>query len=197
MNLLIVGQKWLGAEVLAKLSCSDRVTAATSSENDRVYTRAIELGIPASVHGDALTAAEVPEKTDLIVCAHAHCFITPEAIASARYGAISYHPSLLPLHRGRDAIRWAIHMRDRVTGGTVYWMDEGVDTGPIAAQETCFILPGDTPETLWKRDLGPLGIRLLAQVINDVRNGNIIRLPQQEAAATREPSFNTRSLRLE
>jgi len=40
--------------------------------------------------------------------------------ARARVAAIGYHPSLLPLHRGRDALRWTIRDGDRVTGGSVY-----------------------------------------------------------------------------
>ena len=60
--------------------------------------------------------------------------------ARFRLGVLAYHPSLLPAHRGRDATRWAIHMLERVTGGTVYWMDDGVDTCPLEAQDFCHIL---------------------------------------------------------
>lgn len=45
-----------------------------------------------------------------------------------------YHPSLLPLHRGQDAVEAATG-GDKVTGGTVFHLDEGFDTGPIAFQD--------------------------------------------------------------
>ena len=48
--------------------------------------------------------------------AHSHDFIGRKTRALSRLGALGYHPSLLPLHRGRDAIRWAVHMRVRCLG---------------------------------------------------------------------------------
>ena len=41
-------------------------------------------------------------------------------------------------------------MGDAITGGTVYWMDDGADTGPIAAQDWCHIQPGDDAKKLWR-----------------------------------------------
>jgi hypothetical protein len=60
---------------------------------------------------------------------------------------------------GLDAINWTRAMGDPITGGTAYWMDDGTDTGPIEVQDWCFIRPDDTPQSLWKRDLGPMGVR--------------------------------------
>ena len=84
----------------------------------------------------------------MIVAAHAHTFIPASVRDRARHGAVAYHPSLLPRHRGRDAVRWAIHMGDAVAGGTVYRMVDRVDAGPILAQDWCWIRPGDTPADL-------------------------------------------------
>ena len=42
-------------------------------------------------------------------------------------------------------------MGDRVTGGSVYWLTKGVDCGPVAAQDWCFVRPDDDPESLWRR----------------------------------------------
>jgi len=131
----------------------------------------------------------VPLGVDLIVAAHCHCFITPGALAAARLGAIGYHPSLLPRHRGRDAIRWALHMHEQVTGGTVYWMNERADSGPIAAQGWCHIRPDDTPDALWRRELAPMGLRLIGEVLAEIAWGMITAVPQDEALATWEPAF--------
>lgn len=196
MQLMIVGQKWLGAEVLKMaLEAGHTVSAvAAPAADDRLYQAAIEAGVPALIAAKRLTADQVPLATSLIVCAHAHCFIDPGARKAATLGAIGYHPSLLPRHRGRDAIRWALHMHDAVTGGTVYWLDDGADTGPIAAQAWCHIRRSDTPEALWRRELGPMGIRLLRRVLGDIEDGRIIRTAQDESVASWEPAFSRPSL---
>lgn len=130
----------------------------------------------------------------LLSNAHAHCYISAEARARASIGTIGYHPSLLPRHRGRDAVRWAVHMREPVTGGTVYWMDDGADTGPIALQDWCLIRPADDAAMLWRRELGPMGVRLLLQAINLADQGRLAAVPQDEALATWEPRFKAASL---
>lgn len=138
---------------------------------------------------EELTTAAVPVRTDLIVAAHNQRFIPPAVLAAARLGGISYHPSLLPLHRGRDAIHWTIRDHDRVAGGTVYWLDDRVDGGPIAAQDWCVVRPDDTPSTLWRRELFPMGLRLFDRVLGDILCGRAQRQAQDEALATWEPAI--------
>ena len=59
----------------------------------------------------------------------------PEFIATPRLGTLGYHPTLLPAMRGRAALGWTILLDVRETGGTLFWMDDGVDSGDIAAQQ--------------------------------------------------------------
>jgi methionyl-tRNA formyltransferase len=59
----------------------------------------------------------------------------PELRRSARLGTLGYHPTLLPKMRGRAALAWTIILACERTGGTLFWLDEGVDSGAIAAQE--------------------------------------------------------------
>ena len=66
-------------------------------------------------------------------------------------GAICYHPSLLPRHRGASAINWAIIQGDRETGITWFWPDKGIDTGPILLQRSEPIRPEDTAASLTER----------------------------------------------
>lgn len=128
--------------------------------------------------------------TDLIVCVHAHVFVSERARDRTRLGGIGYHPSLLPRHRGRDAVRWTIHMGDEVTGGTVYWLSNRVDAGPMAAQDWCWVRPDDDASSLWRRELFPMGVKLLLETMRDLEQGRVIRAPQNEANATWEPSWN-------
>jgi methionyl-tRNA formyltransferase len=80
-------------------------------------------------------------------------------------------------------------MGDVVAGGTVFWLSDAVDAGEIAAQHWCWIRPDDTAETLWRRELAPMGVRLLQRVLQDVDRGVLIRVPQDPTLATWEPSW--------
>lgn len=136
-----------------------------------------------------LRAHHVPDDTDIVLAAHSHAFIGRKTRARARVAAIGYHPSLLPLHRGRDAIRWTIRDGDRVTGGSVYHLTERTDAGPIAAQEHVLIPPDSTPATLWREHLAPLGVRLVLRVVNDLAHGVHIEVEQDESLARWEPAM--------
>lgn len=196
MRVMIVGQKWLAAELLRLcLARGDDVAAVSAPRmDDRLAALATAEGIPVCQVPKRLTGEWVPAGVDVLLCANAHVFVTAEARGKARLGALGYHPSLLPRHRGRDAIRWALHMGDVVTGGTVYWLDDGADTGPIAAQDWCWVEPGDTPESLWRRVLGPMGLRLFDQVLAALDTGAVPSASQVTRMATWEPSFNAGKL---
>lgn len=196
MRVMIVGQKWLAAELLRLcLARGDDVVAVSAPRmDDRLAALATAEGIPVCQVPRRLTGEWVPAGVDVLLCANAHVFVTAEARGKARLGALGYHPSLLPRHRGRDAIRWALHMSDVVTGGTVYWLDDGADTGPIAAQDWCWVEPGDTPEALWRRVLGPMGLRLFSEVLAALDTGAVPSASQDARMATWEPSFNPSKL---
>lgn len=140
-----------------------------------------------------LRAELVPDDTDVILAAHSHAFIGRATRGRARW-SIGYHPSLLPVHRGRDAIRWTIRDRDRVTGGTVYHLTDRVDGGPIAAQDWCHVPPGCTPAELWREALAPMGVRLIRHVLGDLTAGRVVWRTQDEACATWEPSMDAAPL---
>jgi methionyl-tRNA formyltransferase len=194
--LFIAGQKAFGETVYRMVKArGDEIAGvcapvlnSSGKYRDRLRAAAEDDGVLWLPSG-SLKANTLPEDVDLIICAHSHDFISRKTRLRAKLGAIGYHPSLLPLHRGRDAIRWAIHAGDKVTGGSVYWLTDNVDAGPIAAQSHVFIQPGDTPEELWRRDLFPLGVRLFVRVLSDLSEGRIVRIPQAKGCATWEPSF--------
>lgn len=196
MKVMIIGQKWLAAEVLALCSRHGHevVAVAAPSGQDRLAVAAAALGVPVVTAAGRLDPESVPDGVDLLICAHAHAFIPAAARLRARLGAIGYHPSLLPRHRGRDAVRWVLHMGEAVTGGTVYWLDDRADGGPVAAQEWCWVRPEDTPDSLWRRELGPMGLRLLERVLEDLAKGNVVARPQDELLATWEPSWDRPSM---
>lgn len=169
-RVAVIGTQWLGAEVLARLHGAGLEVALIGIKpTDKAVLKAQDLGVPWQAKPDAtpLAKGDFPWRPDLIVCAHSFRIIPPWVIAWARLGAIGYHPSLLPAFKGRQAVQDALDAGAQVTGGTVYWLTDKVDGGPIVEangrrlQESVAVLPGEDAGALWRRALGPLGARLL------------------------------------
>ncbi|MCX7008815.1 MAG: formyltransferase family protein, partial [Kiritimatiellaeota bacterium] len=137
----------------------------------------------------------LPAGLDVILAAHSHDFIGRKTRLKTRLGAIGYHPSLLPRHRGRDAVRWTIKMGDVIAGGSVYWLSDNVDAGAIAAQDWCWVHPGTTADQLWRDQLFGLGVELFREALRDLSAGNIVAVPQEEDLVTWEPSWSRAPLR--
>lgn len=196
MKIYVSGQKAFGRAVLERclqdgyhvVGVSAPLTASNGVCPDRLRAFAEIKGIPVMPSG-MLTAGTLPDGVDVLVAAHSYDFIGRRTRLKCRLGAIGYHPSLLPLHRGRDAVRWAVKMHDGITGGSVYWLSDNVDAGDLAAQDWCFIDPGEKPEDLWREKLFPMGVRLISKVLADLARGVIVAVPQEKNLVTWEPSF--------
>jgi phosphoribosylglycinamide formyltransferase 1 len=116
-----------------------------------VPTRCFALGDYASrTERDLAMAAWLDEHgVELVVCAGYMHLLTPAFLD--RFPALNVHPSLLPAFPGMRAIEDALAAGASETGVTVHFVDEGVDTGPVVAQERVAIEPGDDAETLRAR----------------------------------------------
>lgn len=202
MKVLVCGQKRFGRDVaelvlargwkIAAVSCPV-LGAADTSALDKLHILALNHGLPVIPAGrlDADAVDRVCGGTvDLIVAAHCHDYIGRKTRHRARLGALGYHPSLLPRHRGRSAIEWAIRFGEPFTGGSVYWLNDTVDGGPVAAQRHVAIRPGDTARELWARDLAPLGVDLFAEVFAALDRGERPAVPQDVTLATWEPAID-------
>lgn len=186
MRIVIFGQKWLAVELLRELLPLSGVKIAAvcpDTAQDRLVNEARQREIP------IVPMSAVPA-CDIAVAAYCQRYIPTAVRARCGLGVLAYHPSLLPRHRGRDAVRWTVAMREPIAGGSVYWMDDGVDTGPLESQDWCHVLPGEDAATLWRRALAPMGVHLLVQAVLRLAGGNKPRaVPQDERAATWEPAF--------
>jgi len=196
MKLLLAGQKHFGASVFNALRCLPGVEVLSVSapvcreSPDRLASLA-DLHRVTVIPSGSLNARSMPGGVDLIVTAHSHDFIGEATRLRARFGGIGYHPSLLPLHRGRDAVKWAVRMRERVTGGTVYRLSNRMDGGNIIEQEHVFIRPEDTAAELWRRELAPLGVALLTRAVaRFAACGFVNGSEQDEELSTWEPSID-------
>lgn len=108
--------------------------------------------------------ADIPRVVTLLITIGSTAFVSAEARAMVQE-AIGYHPSLLPRHKGRNAVRDTINSGDAFAGGSIYRLTDGWDEGEVLLQESCPVLPEDTPGTLWRRDLKPMGIRMMLEFL--------------------------------
>ncbi len=90
---------------------------------------------------------------ELVVLAGYMAILGKPFIQAFRNRIINIHPSLLPAFRGLHPQRQALAAGVKVSGLTVHFVDEGVDTGPIILQQIVPVLDGDTEETLSERIL--------------------------------------------
>lgn len=193
MNIFICGQKTFGREVMKKLFESGHKIVGVAPPpqqkyKDKMVGYATLKEIPIITDCDRLTSKDIPDNTDLVVSAHSHWIISDKVIEKCKYGGIGYHPSLLPRHRGQDAVRWTIHMNDYITGGTIYRLDNKCDSGNVILQEMMFVDKNWDYHDLWK-ELLPLGVNMVLKAVNLIESGKQVELPQDERFATWEPSW--------
>jgi methionyl-tRNA formyltransferase len=94
---------------------------------------------------------------------------------------------LLPRHRGGSAINWALIEGDRETGVSVFWVDAGIDTGPLLAQRRVPIGADDSAGSLYYGRVVPAGVELVLESVALIEAGRAPRLVQDERLATYEP----------
>ena len=93
--------------------------------------------------------------------------LTPRFLDRFPARVVNVHPSLLPAFAGTRPIEEAIEAGAAETGVTVHFVDEGVDTGPIIAQERLALLPGEDVDALRER-LHAVEHRLLPRVVREL-----------------------------
>ncbi|XP_077810960.1 mitochondrial 10-formyltetrahydrofolate dehydrogenase isoform X3 [Macaca mulatta] len=77
-------------------------------------------------------------------------------------------------------------MGDKKAGFSVFWADDGLDTGPILLQRSCDVEPNDTVDALYNRFLFPEGIKAMVEAVQLIADGKAPRIPQPEEGATYE-----------
>lgn len=123
-------------------------------------------GTPERVAWDiALAAAVAAHSPDLVVSAGFMKLLGPEFLERFPQRIINTHPALLPSFPGAHAVRDALAAGATSTGATVFWVDEGVDTGSIIAQTKVPVLPGDDEDTLHER-IKIVERQLLCETVN-------------------------------
>ena len=118
--------------------------------------------------GDWLSARDV----DLLVLAGYMQLLSPAFIRRLENRIINVHPALLPSFPGLDAVGQALEHGVRVTGVTVHFVDEGVDTGPIVLQRAVTV-PADRSRATLEKEIHAVEHELLPQAIRLIAAGRV------------------------
>ncbi len=206
MRIAVFGQATFGKDVFeALVKAGEEVVGVSTpipgTRPDPLFVAAEAAGLPI-IETPALRkreplAAFKAWQPDLLVFAFVTDIVRQPVLDAATHGAIQYHPSLLPRHRGRSAMNWPIIAGETTTGLTVFWVDEGIDTGPILLQREVEITPDDTLGSLYFPRLYPMGVEALAEAARMVRDGVAPRIPQDHSLGTYDPPCEAQHARID
>ena len=197
MRIIIHGQQAFGEAVLkALLEKGENIVAVYCAPDregrpaDPIKTLALDRDLPVFQPKSFKEQAVCDEcrelKPDLGVMAYVTKFVPEEFLHIPIKGTIQYHPSLLPLHRGPSSINWPIIMGAKKTGLSIFWPDNGLDTGPVLLQKETEITEDDTLGSVYFDRLFPMGVEAMLEGVDLVRDGNAPKVVQDESKATYE-----------
>jgi methionyl-tRNA formyltransferase len=200
MRIILVGQGFFGEKVLKTLIERGEEVVGVFSPPDKRGEMMKELAERSGIVFFRPTQMKDPKvydvymklKPDLAMLAFVTDIISERLLDIPLLGTICYHPSLLPRHRGASAINWAIIMGDTRTGLTIFWVDKGIDTGPILLQKEVEIGPNDTTGSLYFNTLFPMGVDAMMEAVELIKKGKAPRIPQDNSKATYEPPCDDR-----
>jgi methionyl-tRNA formyltransferase len=150
-----------------------------------------EFGIPV-IKSNAVGLAEITEilryDIQFAIVVALGVLLRDDALVALPKGWFNLHYSLLPRWRGAAPVQHALIAGDRETGLTVFQIDSGLDTGPVAAQLETEIQPDETAGELLSR-LTNLGVSLLLETIPRIEAGLINVVPQSSLGVTSAPKL--------
>ncbi|NNN06404.1 MAG: methionyl-tRNA formyltransferase [Elusimicrobia bacterium] len=115
---------------------------------------------------------------DLAVVVAYGRILKPEVLAATRLGFLNAHFSLLPKYRGAAPVQWSLARGEATTGVTLFWLDAGLDTGPVQAARATPVDPDEDAGALLAR-LTALGVELLDAQLDALAEGAVVRRPQE------------------
>ncbi|MDB5599847.1 MAG: methionyl-tRNA formyltransferase [Xanthobacteraceae bacterium] len=197
MRIVVHGQQAFGKAVLeALLKRGEDVVAVyvapekEGAKADPLKEAALAAGLkvlqPASYRKPEVLEEFKALKPDLQVMAFVTLFVPEEFLNAPTHGSIQYHPSLLPAYRGAAAINWPIIKGETETGLSIFWPDNGLDTGDVLIQKKTPISNTDTLGTVYFDRLFPMGVDAMLESVDLVKAGKAPRIKQDESKATYE-----------
>ena len=197
MRIAVIGQAAFGKDVLEALVEKGEDVAAVLCPPDRkdrpfdpIKESAVERDIPVYQYKRMRDEEAIKEFSSLGIELSVMAFVTDivpmEILENPTNGTIQYHPSLLPEHRGPSSINWPIIQGKNKTGLSIFWPDEGLDTGPILLQKETPIEIDDTLGSIYFGRLYPMGVDAMVEAVELVKNGEAPRIVQDNSKATYE-----------
>jgi methionyl-tRNA formyltransferase len=182
LRVLLIGEEAAGVQTLRMLAGSAHEVVAVMTRGVGVSEVGATVAGVASRLGYRLWPARKSQengfadvirqaKVDLLLNVHALYVLPPKVVSAPRIGSFNLHPGPLPRYAGLNAPSWAIYHGEQRHGVTLHWMDEGIDTGPIAYAAELPIEEDDTGLTLSAKCVRaglPLVHDLLAAASKDV-----------------------------
>ena len=205
MRIVVVGQGPFGEKVLQTMIERGEDVVGVFSPPDKKGEPMKKLAEKSGITIFRPTQMKDPEvygmyaklRPDLAMLAFVTDIIPERLLDIPSLGTICYHPSLLPRHRGASAINWAIIMGDTRTGLTIFWVDKGIDTGPILLQKEVEIGPEETTGSVYFNKLFPMGVDAMVEAAELIKKGEAPRIPQNNSKATYEPPCDDKVVALD
>jgi methionyl-tRNA formyltransferase len=208
MRIVVHGQQAFGKAVLdALLARGEQVVAVyvapekPGQKPDPLKEAAVAAGLPihqpASYRSPEVWGAFKALEPDLQVMAFVTLFVPEEFLNIPTHGSIQYHPSLLPAHRGASSINWPIILGETETGLSIFWPDNGLDTGDVLLQKKTPISNTDTLGSVYFDRLFPMGVAAMLEAVDLVKQGKAPRIKQDEAGATYEGRCTAETARID
>lgn len=202
MKIALIGQAAFGEKVLGTLlDAGEKIAVAYmppdsaagrgNTFKELAESKGIPVRQPARMRDPGVIEEYKTFAADLNVMAFVTDIIPLDILNHPPLGTIQYHPSLLPRHRGASAINWAVINGETKTGLTIFWPDEGLDTGPILLQREVTIEPDDTLGTVYFGRLFDLGVEAMVESVRLVREGKAPKVVQDLSQGEYEPICRT------
>ncbi|MDP4666805.1 MAG: phosphoribosylglycinamide formyltransferase [Candidatus Nanopelagicales bacterium] len=160
----------IGIEVVG-LIADAKVAACERATSLDIPVTVLPMNVDRSTWDERLATELNRLKPELIVSAGFMKILGPRVLENYLGRIINTHPALLPLFPGAHAVRDALKARVTVTGATVHFVDEGIDTGKIITSQQVRVEPDDTEALLHER-IKVVERELLIAVVRDFANGN-------------------------
>lgn len=103
--------------------------------------------------------------------------------SAASRGCLGFHPAALPMLRGRGVIPWTILSDQKTTGSTLFWLDEGVDSGPVLLQRRFDVARDETARTLYDKHTRNLS-EMIVEAVERLESGATRGADQDECDAS-------------
>ncbi|OGR44280.1 MAG: methionyl-tRNA formyltransferase [Elusimicrobia bacterium GWA2_61_42] len=196
LRIVFLGTPDIACGFLSRIAAAGHDLVGVISQPDRPVGRGLKLccapvnALAAKLCLNAYKPASRAElhsvleelKPDLAVVVAYGRLIPAATLALARIGFLNVHFSLLPKYRGAAPVQWTLINGEKTAGVTLFWLDEGMDTGPVFLKREEPVLESDDAPALFSR-LSASGADLLEEGLKKISAGEMIRVPQAGEAS--------------